>query len=270
VLAVPNDPGPETQPSTATSAAKVLTPPTGGTVPKAAGADATKSVAFADKGGRILESVKVQLIFWGTGWKQSASPSAADIGGAIATILSGPYTSALNQYRGIRAGTLLGSTTIAESDPPNPFTTNDVAKFVHDQIKGGVVPEPDVSPDLLYCVILPPGVNSADSSVIGEHSFCFYVDYDPPLDLDLNWIHFAWVTNDGTLATVTTIFSHELVESCTDPEGTGWTATSGPCIGSGWCEIGDVCSSTGQVGGVTVQSYWSQNDQACVVPNIGS
>ena len=267
VLAVPNDPGPETAPSSATSlASKVVTPPAGGTVPKTAGTDAVAEVSFADNGGRILESVKVELVFWGSAWTRAVSPSSADVGGAVATVLSGPYTSALGQYRGIRPGTLLGSVTVTESDPPNPFKTDDVANFVHDHIKSGVVPEPDLSPDLLYCVILPPGVNCVDSSIIGEHSYSLYVDYDPPLDLDVNWFHFAWVTNDGTLPTITTIFSHELVESCTDPEGTGWTARSGPCTGAGWCEIGDVCSSTGQVGGVTVQSYWSQGDKACVVP----
>jgi hypothetical protein len=271
VLAVPNDPGPESA-STSTSSltSKVVTPPAGGTVPKVGGANATSEVSFADNGGRILEAVEVQLIFWGTVWKQALSPSAAEVGGAVATVLASPYTSGLRQYRGIRPGTLLGSVTVSQSDPPNPFRTDDVANFVHDQIKNRVVPEPDLSPDLLYCVILPPGVNCVDSSIIGEHSYSLYVDYDPPIDLDVNWTHFAWVTNDGTLPSITTIFSHELVESCTDPEGTGWTAQSGPCSGSGWCEIGDVCSSTAQVGGVTVQSYWSQGDKACVVPGSQS
>ena len=57
-----------------------------------------------------------------------------------------------------------------------------------------------------------------------------------------------------------------MVESCTDPEGTAILGVAGTCSQSGWCEIGDVCSSTGVVDGVKVQSYWSQKDKACIVP----
>jgi hypothetical protein len=267
VLSVPNDPGPDTAtPAAAPPQAKLVTPPAAGVVPKAAAPDQQNNVSFTDHGGTVLRSAKVQLIYWGSAWKQGASPAAADITAAVQSIVSGPYTSALDQYRGIGASTYMGSAILAASEPPNPFTRDHVATFVHDQIKSGAVPEPDVDPDLLYVVILPPGINSVDQTIIGEHSYALYADFDPPLDLDVNWMHYAWVTNDGTLGTVTTIFSHELVESCTDPEGTGWTGAAGNCSGSGWCEIGDVCSSTGDVGGVTVQSYWSERDSSCVVP----
>ena len=40
----------------------------------------------------------------------------------------------------------------------------------------------------------------------------------------------------------------------------------GTCSGEGWCEIGDVCEGIGGiVNGVSVQSYWSQQDMACKV-----
>lgn len=269
VLSVPNDPGPDTAtPAAGPGAApqtKLVTPPAGGVVPKAAGAD-QRGIAFADHGGTILGSTKVYLIFWGGVWKQAATPAVSDITAAVQQILAGPYTSALEQYRGIGPASLAGNVTVADSEPPNPFKDNDVASFVHLQIKAGGVPEPDVDPDQLYVVVMPPGINSVDQSIIGEHSYALYADYDPPLDFDVNWIHYAWVSNDGTLATVTTIFSHELVESCTDPEGTAVTQITGPRSGPGWCEIGDVCSSTGVVGGVTVQSYWSQRDGSCIIP----
>ena len=64
---------------------------------------------------------------------------------------------------------------------------------------------------------------------------------------------------------MTWVFSHELVESVTDPEGSAITGTG--CNQGGWCEIGDVCTAnTAVINGVTVQRYWSQVDGQCVVP----
>lgn len=282
VLSVPGDPGPDgtsaaglsptasptTSPSGAlsTPSSKLITPPTAGVVAASVEPDTTQAIAFVDKGGTVLRAVKVQLIYWGRAWSDGANPSAAQITDAVKTILASAYTSALSQYRGIGAGSLQGSATYTQSDPPNSFSTDDVANFVHERIKAGLVPEPDSSPDLLYCVIMPTGVSSVNPNIVGEHSYCLYADYDPPLDIDVNWMHFAWVSNDGSLGTVTTIFSHELVESCTDPEGTGVTAATPVCTGAGWCEIGDVCSWSVELDGVMVQSYWSQRDAQCVVP----
>jgi hypothetical protein len=103
--------------------------------------------------------------------------------------------------------------------------------------------------------MLPPGPARAGS--LGEHTY---------FDLNGTNLHYGWVTNNGgTLASLTWVFSHELVESVTDPEGTAITGTG--CNQGGWCEIGDVCTgNTVQINGVTVQRYWSQVDQACVVP----
>jgi hypothetical protein len=96
----------------------------------------------------------------------------------------------------------------------------------------------------------------ASGSFIGEHSYFVQGGVN---------VHYAWLTT-SSLASLTTIFSHELVEACSDPEGTAITGIAGTCSQTGWCEIGDVCQSTNAVCGVTVQSYWSQEDLACVVP----
>ena len=77
-------------------------------------------------------------------------------------------------------------------------------------------------------------------------------------------MEFAWVTNNGTFSSITTIFSHEMAEAFSDPEGDGIQVNPrGPV---NWNEIGDVCNSTLAVDGVTVQSYWSTQDNACIVP----
>jgi hypothetical protein len=67
----------------------------------------------------------------------------------------------------------------------------------------------------------------------------------------------------------TQIFSHELVESCTDPEGDGILGNPGTCSfdDDSWCEIGDVCEGIFEtVNGVSVQAYWSEEARKCVIP----
>ena len=233
--------------------------------PPAAGPPAGTS--FSDHGGLVLLNANLVLVFWGKTWEAGASPSAQEVSGAVAEVLASDYLSGLKQYRGIQGATLKDSITVADSDPPAVFRDDDVADLLQGLMSSGKIVEPDQAAELLYCVVMPPGCRFQDEHVIGEHSYFLYWHLDlGQLDVDVNWAHFAWVTNDGTLDSLTTILSHELVESCTDPEGTGWTADSGPCPPTGWCEIGDVCGDTGVVNGVTVQSYWSQSDAACVIP----
>ena len=69
--------------------------------------------------------------------------------------------------------------------------------------------------------------------------------------------------------------SHEVVEILTDPEGTAWRTGSAD---RGRCEISDAgvsvsggvsTSQTAFVSGVHVQSYWSVNDNATIIPIDG-
>jgi hypothetical protein len=73
--------------------------------------------------------------------------------------------------------------------------------------------------------------------------------------------------SDGVINT----FSHELVESCTDPLGTG-IHVNGTGVTND--EIGDTCNNEFgivQMNGLTcnVQCYWSKVDNACILP-LGS
>ena len=236
----------------------VFEPRKEGAAEKAGGA----GINFTDHGGPVLNHACVQLIFWGTNWGASATPSMGAVTDAVVNMMSGPYTSALNQYRNIGKGALVGTTAVttavgsSPANPPNPFSDGNVSTLISNLVSAGRVPGPGTDSQLLYVVIMPPGVG-AGGSFIGEHTF---------FSLGGTNAHFAWVTNNGTLNGVTIILSHELVESCTDPEGSAILGDAGTCTQSGWCEIGDVCTSTGVVNGVTVQSYWSQRDKACIVP----
>jgi hypothetical protein len=219
----------------------------------------------------VLKDLNLWLIYWGTPWATYISPTASEITQAAQTMMGSTYFSGLGQYCGIRGPTFGGAIQVTDSDPPNPFSNAAITTMLYDQLGKGALPEPDEDPSILYCVILPPGVNAAEPDVVGEHSFFVYfdlTDFSLPPDFDIARAHFAWVTNDGTLDSITTVLSHELVESCTDPNGDGIQGVSGTCSQAGWCEIGDVCEWSEVRDGVRVQAYWSEADQACIVPGV--
>jgi hypothetical protein len=218
------------------------------------------AINFTDHGGTVIQFVRVQLIFWGSAWTSNPppTPTVAQVTDAINRILSGGYMTGLNQYRGIGQGYILGSVTVTSSNPPNNFTDTQVSNFISGLISAGTIPNLDAQNQTLYAVFMPKGINSSNSNNIGEHTY--YTNSGGTR------VHFAWITNNGTLSQVSIIASHEIVESCTDPEGTSVLGDAGTCSGGGWCEIGDVCQGTdGTVNGASVQSYWSQSDKACKV-----
>ncbi len=227
----------------------------------ASSGDSGTNVEQVDNGGSVLTNVNVYLVYWGSAWERTPIPSADDITNCVTSILSGPYLSALAQYRNIGSGTLYGTTQVTISDPPGTFSNDDVGNLLKDLIDAKTVPTPGEVDQLLYFVIMPAGVSSDQSRVTGEH-FSFGEN-----------IFCAWVMNNGTLDYVTTIFSHELVEACTNPKGDGFQINApGHCMAGpfNWCEIGDICEGTTKmVNGAVVQAYWSVSDNTCVVPGSG-
>jgi hypothetical protein len=216
---------------------------------------------FSDNGGKVLQVVQVQLIYWGTAWTSTSPapvPTSQAITSATATMLHSGYMPGLSEYRGIGRGFLRGATTITTSNPPNGFTDTQVWNFINGQIAAGTLPAPDVDNSTLYMVIMPKGINSSNTSFIGEHTYGMRGTQRVP---------FSWITNNGLLASVTRIISHEIVETVTDPEGGAILGVPGTCAQGGWCEIGDICNSTGVRDGITVQSFWSDAAGACVVPD---
>jgi hypothetical protein len=236
--------------------------------PSSGGAGAMNT--FADNGGRILRNIHLFCIFWGNPWITPAgpitptTPTIGNVLDAARRIVDSPYMSGLAQYRRIGRGKVSGTALVNSvvgsslADPPNPFTDNDVSTLVENLIAGGLVADPNTITDPLYIVFVPTGVGQGGST-IGEHTF--YTRGDGVR------VPYAWVTNDGTLANLSIILSHEIVEACTDPEGSAFLGIAGTCSGSGWCEIGDICSNSGDVNGVTVQEYYSNREGRCIIPD---
>jgi hypothetical protein len=228
------------------------------------GPSGAAGINFTDHGGVVIPNAHLQLIFWGGAWATStATPSVGQVTDAVVKIVTGPYMDSLSQYRNVGRATLFGTTLVSSAvggspaDPPNPFNDGDITGLISNLRQADRVPSPANDSQLFCCVVLPPGVN-AGGGFIGEHTY---------FSLDGVNCHFAWVMNNGTLDYVTTVFSHELVETVTDPEGSAILGDPGTCNQGGWCEIGDVCEgNAATLGGVVVQRYWSQTDQSCIVP----
>jgi hypothetical protein len=230
------------------------------------------------------------LIFWG---KESANSQLATlVTNAIQGLLAGPYMSYLTQY-GVRRASVWGTKFITNGDPPNPFNYGQIGQFVIDQLDGDNLPELDSDWRLVYAVLLPsnvafvgdPRVETVPlppgtvSGVVGANSSIIWNDYDLG-DVDNDPAHYLWVGNGGSAAIqanvdyITTVFSHELVETCTDPNnGDGIVQVGG---GSATSQIGDPCNSwCDYVRGVKAQAYWVHNlgdplNGQCVLPKLYS
>ena len=215
---------------------------------------------FADHHGPVLPAPQLYLIYWGTAWmpQNAPAPTAAEVTSAVSTLLASGYLTGLTQYRGSGHGTLRGSTLITSSDPPDGFTDHQVAAFINAQLSAGTVPGPGPGNQTVYGVVMPTGVTPEHAGWAGEHN---------SYPRSGQKIHYAWFTNLGYLGSITAIISHELVESATDPDGSGFLGVGRTCHGPGWCEIADICQSTwASVDGITVHKYWSNQAGACIAP----
>jgi hypothetical protein len=218
-------------------------------------------------GGLILRSVKVDVICWG-GWWLMNPAFFTHIQHAVATILSSGYMDELQQYGGIGKGRLGGFTIVKTSigdspaEPPPIFKKADIENLIRNLIQSKTVADPQADSESLYCVFFPPGCSFTASSTVGAHD-CF--------SMGPTTVFYMWTTNDGNFDqhnSIPKIFSHELVEACTDPEverHPGWIHDKNEANIND--EIADLCEDCyGKVNGITMQYYWSQRHRACVLP----
>lgn len=212
---------------------------------------------FADNGGPVLSAAQIYIIYWGRTWTPglSASPAASQIASAVQTVVASSYLTGLAQYRNIGPATVSRSLVVTASDPPSEFTNDHIEAFLDALFDTGALPDPD--DDALYLVTIPAGIHSDANEFVGEHSY--YERHGQP-------IRYAWTADSLSLDRATRIITHELVESLTDPQGNAILGAPGTCHQHGWCEIADICPSTGLLNGVTVASYWSNAAGECVIP----
>jgi hypothetical protein len=218
-------------------------------------------ISVSNGGGAIGTGLPVQLIFWGNAWNQAAtSPSASAVVSAVQNILRGPWMSGLRQY-GIRRCSFGGAIVVTSPGPPGTYNDSDIQDLIWALIDDNKFPEPDDPGGRnLYMVFMPPGSTYGPGGIRGKHLDA--TDFDLPADLDHAWVGF--ICTNASIDQLTSTFCHELAEMCTDPESDAWTVTGNQ-------EIGDVCNLVDQtLNGVSVESYWSAEDNACLIPTAYS
>jgi hypothetical protein len=222
-----------------------------------------------DGGGHVLTHVEVVLCFWGSFWNSAPppSPSSNDYKTAIEGIVTGSYMASLGQYRGIGPGTVIYSEINATTDPANGFTEADVVNMLKIRLQTTAMPPPLAGHDRFYVVIVPVGISNILPTYGGRHQSFVYNGVTG---------YYAWVENIGSLTgpgCVTKMFSHELVEACTNPNVD--SSNDGILVSVAGTteeeEVGDVCNNqyaTVDVNGIqcSVQAYWSKADNVCILP----
>lgn len=222
--------------------------------------DATSADSATFQGGTTTSDFRLVPIFYGTAWLTS-QPSDFSVNGAIRKLLQSPYLSQLDQYGFARLKLL--PPVLVNAAPPATHSTDEAADIVASLINTGAVPAVTNPPNaVIYCVFYPKGTSVVGSSACGWH-----------YSASGAWVAVVEFPDNGgttaaTLDNIMRIFSHELVESITDPDATaptgGWVMDRAI---NGGTEIGDACNNTDDfTAGVYVNAYWSERHKACIIP----
>ena len=208
------------------------------------------TVSFGGNG--VIITGHVALLFYGSAWQdETLNPNAGTIVNAARTILASPYCSLLLDYECNGAHNNTAWNRIINNPPGNPFDGGDCAGVADDLIDNFYSGFPTYNRPNFFAFFLPPGVSLEQGGINGAHSIDGTTRY-------------SWQLY-GSLDSITTTFSHELVEAMTDPDGEGWQVD--PRDDSNWNEICDVCGNqSARINGVSAAAYFSTSKRACVVP----
>jgi hypothetical protein len=227
----------------------------------ASAGDAAPPQTIVKGSGFPIRFATVWLVFWGSEWT-SATPAVDPdaLTAAVQTITHSDYIAYLQEY-GVDSLDW-GGAFFDAADPPATFFRGSVQNEVTKLISAGSLPKPNTGNynDTLYCVMMPSTATYGPGGLSGEHSAASWTNPD---DNHTYNPFVAWIGN-GSLDGMTATFSHELAEALTDPEGT--CIQLAPASPTSWNEICDVCASVAYLDGVAVSSYWSNLEQACVIP----
>ncbi|HKW72806.1 MAG TPA: hypothetical protein VJQ08_08265 [Candidatus Dormibacteraeota bacterium] len=217
------------------------------------------------RGGPLLTSAQVFLLFWGDAWRQNPqSGLMQELNDFFDFVVASPVIDQLDEYSvpryPIGHGTRTGSVVVAGS-PPARLDDSEVRQLVQHEIASDpVVAQP--TPSSLYFVFLPPGVSAGMDGGKSCVNFCGYHD---AIDGALFYAVMPYPDCDGcmggsaVLDALTSTSSHELCEAVTDPvPGQGWYDDANG-------EIGDICAwQTRRLGKYAVQLEWSNQQGKCV------
>lgn len=217
------------------------------------------------RGGPILASVRVFVLYWGDAWAQGQpAQMVQQLDAFFDSVLTSPLMEQLAEYdtpnAAIGHGSRVGSLHVAGT-PSSNVADAAVQQMIQGQIASGA-PVPQPSPSTLYFVFLPAGVTVSMNGGASCQSFC---GYHNDIDSQIFYAVMPYPDCSGCtgglslLDALTSTTSHELCEAITDPiPGTGWYSDQDG-------EIGDICAwKTKRLGSYTVQLEWSNRAQTCL------
>ena len=217
------------------------------------------------RSGPLIGSPQVFTLFWGAAWQAAQASLLVQVNQFFDFILTSALIDQLAEYSvpayPIVHGRRTGSVTITQPALGHSVSDTAIQHMLQNQIAThAAVPAP--SPNSLYFIYLPPGVQAVQGGSASCTGFCGYHN-----DIS-GQIFYAVMPYPGCkgctgglalLDALTSTTSHELCEAITDPiPGRGWYDDVNG-------EIGDICAwKTKKLGAYTVQLEWSNVHNGCI------
>ncbi len=216
------------------------------------------------RGGPLLQTAQVFVVFWGMAWEGAQAPLVQQLNQFFDFVLTSALLDQLGEYsvpgKSIGHGSRTGSV-ILSTDPPPTIADADIQAFLQQEIaNGSAVPQPTA--DTLYFIYLPPGVTISLDGGTSCSNFC---GYHSDVNGHIFYAVMPYPDCSGCIGAVSVIdaltstSSHELCEAITDAvPGQGWYDDQNG-------EIGDICAwKTKHLGAYTVQLEWSNKAGQCI------
>ncbi len=243
--------------------------------PTAPARQTTIPAHLAYLGGPVIPNVKVHALLWGP----NVDPTiTSQLPAYFNSVTQSPWLDLLAQYATLAQQIGRGGFGMMATDP-TPIAGNVISDYqiqteIAKALDAQLLPQPDLNS--VYFVMFPPGVTivNTDTASCVEDGFCAYHSTFRYASQNVAYAVVPDFTGGcsqgcgtgGELVSISSVMSHELAESITDPvPNSGWYDASQP---NGAGEIADICDSPGrdqsQINGNTVQYLWSNADNACV------
>ena len=229
-------------------------------------------------GGAVLSNVAVVVVFWGP---NVAVTTRSQIGGFYSAVTNSAYFDWLTEYNTptqiIGRGSLRSTVTITPLHTSQLIDDTDIQAELNSQISASALPAPDAN--TLYMVYFPPGIVITEGGYTSCVDFCAYhgtfrrsgssTFYGVMPDMGPGTGCATGCGGDPTpFNNLTSVSSHEMIESVTDAE-VGLATVLGPPLAwydPTYGEIGDICNAQqGTIAGYVVQQEWSNTAGACIV-----
>jgi hypothetical protein len=232
-----------------------------------------------------MQHPTVNLVFSGSYWNTAAGQQDENtLVSAAQSLLSGPYLSGLTQY-GSDGTANFGQFWTDPAIVPNATGANgpsqgDVQSFLQNSIGPGAAPGfYDWQHAPIYVVVSDPASSGLGNGWNAQGTYGLFGLI--PENMHMIWVSTTTPYSTGPVSkdAFTNVLSHELAETISDPDGNGIRIIASPLLPP-WLkggnqgptdQIADNEPDQGRylyrVNGDLVQAYWSNQDQAFIVPD---